>query len=79
MVDGDLEVQALPQRLRGRVDANEKVCLDVGTLTTAEDGEPVAEEKVGTQAGRGIGLSTIIWLLVVISIVILNFLGQGRG
>ena len=53
--------------------------LDVGTLTAAEDGEPVGEEELGTQAGRGIGLGTIIWLLVVIAIVILNFLGQGRG
>jgi ABC-type nitrate/sulfonate/bicarbonate transport system substrate-binding protein len=52
---------------------------EVGILTAADDGEPVGEKKVGTQPGRGIGLSTIIWLLVVIAIVILNILGQGRG
>ena len=52
--------------------------VEVGTLTAAEDGERVGEEEVGAQAGRGIGLGTILWLLVVIAIVILNVLGQGR-
>jgi hypothetical protein len=52
--------------------------VEVGTLTAAEDGDRVGEEEVGARAGRGIGLGTIIWLLLVIAIVILNVLGQGR-
>ena len=53
--------------------------VEVGTLTAVEDGERVGEEEVGAQAGRGVGLGTIIWLLLVIAVVILNVLGQGRG
>jgi hypothetical protein len=51
--------------------------VEVGTLTAAEDGERVGEEEVVAQAGRGIGLG-IMWLLLVLAIVILNVLGQGR-
>ena len=51
---------------------------DVGSLTVTEEGERVGQEG-DAQPGRGIGLGTIIWLLVVIAIIIINILGQGRG
>ncbi len=76
------EAEKLLAALRGASEAADRPETgrdEVGILTAAHDGEPVGEEKVGTQAGRAVGLSTIIWLLIVIAIVILNILDQGRG
>lgn len=77
------EAERLLEAVRGSVAENRALRPATAefpgeVVTGGEEVEPGRQEEAEPQAARRLPVGTIIWLLVVLAIVILNVLGQGR-